>query len=119
MSPALRCLADAQRSAPLRGGYIMSEAVKQAATEATDVRFQSGIFPKYDPSALDFEDDSTLIAGMLANLPRAWREFQKCYDRLIHRCITKVTRRFSSIVAQDDVREVYATLYLSLLANDK
>ena len=99
----------------------MSEALKQATAEtATEsVRFQSGIFPKYDPSALDFEDDATLITGMIANLPRAWREFQKRYDRLIHRCITKVTRRFSSIVAQDDVREVYATLYLSLLANDK
>ena len=98
----------------------MSEAVKQAATETQEhVRFQSGIFPKFDPSALDYEDDSVLIAGMIANLPRAWREFQRKYDRLIHRCITKVTRRFSSIVAQDDVREVYATLYLSLLANDK
>ena len=38
---------------------------------------------------------------------------------MILRCITKVTRRFSSIVSQDDVREVYATLYVSLLANDK
>jgi RNA polymerase sigma-70 factor (ECF subfamily) len=60
-----------------------------------------------------------LIDGMIANDPAAWREFQKRYDRLIHRCITKVTRRFSSIVSQDDVREIYATLYVSLLANDK
>jgi RNA polymerase sigma-70 factor (ECF subfamily) len=96
-------------------------AVKQQemATEESVARFQSGIFPKYDESALDFGDDQTLLAGMIGNLPAAWREFQKRYDRLIHRCITKVTRRFSSIVAQDDVREIYATLYLSLLANDK
>src|SRR5580765_2507518 len=98
----------------------MSEAaVQQQESVAEHTRFQSGIFPKYDASALDFGDDQTLLAGMIANLPAAWREFQKRYDRLIHRCITKVTRRFSSIVAQDDVREVYATLYLSLLANDK
>ncbi len=80
---------------------------------------QSGIYPKFEAGNLSFEEDETLIAGMIANLPRAWREFQKRYDRLIHRCITKVTRRFASIVAQDDVREIYATLYLSLLANDK
>jgi RNA polymerase sigma-70 factor (ECF subfamily) len=69
--------------------------------------------------ALDsFESDDDLIAGMLANDPAAWREFQTRYDRLIMRCITKVTRRFSSIVSQDDVREVYATLYVALLGND-
>jgi RNA polymerase sigma-70 factor (ECF subfamily) len=88
-------------------------------TEQPHVRFQSGIYLKFDESKLDFSDDETLIQGMIANLPSAWREFQKRYDRLVHRCITKVTRRFSSIVAQDDVREIYATLYLSLLANDK
>ena len=80
---------------------------------------QSGIFPKFDPKMVDFADDEMLIAGMIANTPKAWREFQSRFDRLIHRCITKVTRRFSSIVSQDDVREIYSTLYLSLLANDK
>jgi RNA polymerase sigma-70 factor (ECF subfamily) len=95
----------------------MSEAVK--TDEQNHVRFQSGIYMKFDASKLDFNDDATLIQGMIANLPTAWSEFQKRYDRLIHRCITKVTRRFSSVVAQDDVREIYATLYLSLLANDK
>jgi RNA polymerase sigma-70 factor, ECF subfamily len=79
-------------------------------------RIQSGMFLKFD---VDFADDDALIEGMIANLPRAWREFQTRYDRLIHRCITKVTRRFASLVAQDDVREIYATFYLSLLANDK
>lgn len=80
-----------------------------------DVR-ESGF---YACVALDsFESDDDLIAGMTANDPAAWREFQTRYDRLIMRCITKVTRRFSSIVSQDDVREVYATLYVSLLAND-
>lgn len=80
-----------------------------------DVR-ESGFFPCVDADR--FESDDDLIAGMLANDPAAWREFQSRYDRLIIRCITKVTRRFASIVSQDDVREVYATLYVSLLAND-
>ena len=80
-----------------------------------DVR-ESGFFPCFDADS--FESDGDLIAGMLANAPSAWREFQTRYDRLIMRCITKVTRRFASIVSQDDVREIYATLYVSLLAND-
>jgi RNA polymerase sigma-70 factor, ECF subfamily len=77
---------------------------------------ESGFFPC--AKADRFESDEDLIAGMTANDPAAWREFQTRYDRLIMRCITKVTRRFSSIVSQDDVREVYATLYVSLLSND-
>jgi RNA polymerase sigma-70 factor (ECF subfamily) len=80
-----------------------------------DVR-ESGFFPCVDNDS--FESDDELIAGMLANQPAAWREFQSKYDRLIMRCITKVTRRFTSIVSQDDVREIYATLYVSLLGND-
>ena len=30
--------------------------------------------------------------------------------RLIFRCITKVTGRFASLLSQDDIREIYATL---------
>jgi RNA polymerase sigma-70 factor (ECF subfamily) len=82
-------------------------------------RLESDIFPKYDESALDFGEGQTLLAGMIGNQPAAWREFQKRYDRLIIRCITNVTQRFSSIVAQDDIRDIRATLYLSLLSNDK
>ena len=77
---------------------------------------ESGFFPC--ATADRFESDDDLIAGMLANDPAAWREFQAKYDRLIIRCITKVTRRFASMVSQDDVREVYANLYVSLLGND-
>jgi RNA polymerase sigma-70 factor (ECF subfamily) len=76
----------------------------------------SGFFPCV--AADRFDADDGLVAGMLAKDPAAWREFQTRYDRLIVRCITKVTRRFASIVSQDDVSEIYATLYVSLLAND-
>ena len=80
---------------------------------------ESGFFPVASAPAADrFESDDDLIAGMLANDPAAWREFQVRYDRLIMRCVTKVTRRFASMVSQDDVREVYANLYVSLLGND-
>jgi RNA polymerase sigma-70 factor (ECF subfamily) len=77
---------------------------------------ESGFFCRVATDRFDSDDD--LVEGMLANDSAAWREFQNRYDRLILRCITKVTRRFTSIVSQDDVREVYATLYVSLLGND-
>jgi RNA polymerase sigma-70 factor (ECF subfamily) len=82
----------------------------------TNVARESGFFPC--GTADRFESDDDLIAGMTANDPAAWRAFQSKYDRLIIRCITKVTRRFASMVSQDDVREVYANLYVSLLGND-
>ena len=40
-------------------------------------------------------NDEDLVAAMVVNEPWAWKEFQRRYDRLIHRCITKVTRRFT------------------------
>jgi RNA polymerase sigma-70 factor (ECF subfamily) len=82
---------------------------------------ESGIYPVYTPEELEkhFEDDTALIAGMIANSPVAWRAFQRRYDGLVHRCIRKVTRRFASIVSKDDLREIYATLCLALLSNDK
>jgi RNA polymerase sigma-70 factor (ECF subfamily) len=87
----------------------------------------SGFFLKSAPAlasvpsreAAPEEDDDALVAAMIANAPEAWRTFQRRFDRLIHRCITKVTRRFSSVITQDDVRDIYASLYLSLVANDR
>lgn len=64
------------------------------------------------------EDELRLVARMVAADARAWREFQRRYDRLIYRCITKVTARFAARVSADDVHEIYATLLLQLLAND-
>lgn len=64
------------------------------------------------------EDELRLVAQMISGEPRSWREFQRRYDRLIYRCITKVTARFAARVSADDVHEIYATLLLQLLAND-
>jgi RNA polymerase sigma-70 factor, ECF subfamily len=70
--------------------------------------------------AVDSEtSDETLVLAMIDNVPSAWREFQRRYERLIYRCITKVTRRFASVVTPEDLREIYSTLVLSLLTNDK
>ncbi|MCC6644501.1 MAG: sigma-70 family RNA polymerase sigma factor [Polyangiaceae bacterium] len=63
--------------------------------------------------------DVALVAGLITGDDGAWRTFQQRYDRLIYRCITRVTGRFAARLATDDVAEIYATLLLSLVANDK
>lgn len=82
---------------------------------------KSGIFATVvEPTAAGPETwtDVVLVDAMVAGSAQGWREFQRRYERLVHRCILKVTRRFSSILSQDDVHEIAAMLYLSLLAND-
>lgn len=67
------------------------------------------------PSSLSEEE---LIDAMTHGDEHGWVEFHRRYGRLIYRCITKVTGRFSSVLCADDVREIYATLVLQLLSND-
>ena len=69
--------------------------------------------------ASEIESEALLLAGMIADEEHAWREFNERYARLIYRCITRVTARFSAVVGADDVREIYAMLCVQLLANDK
>ena len=64
------------------------------------------------------ESQAALVQGMIAGSAHSWREFHSRYDRLIYRCITRVTARFAMLMSQDDIREIYATLILQLLAND-
>lgn len=68
-----------------------------------------------DPTA----EDRALVQRLLADDRRAWADLDRRYGRLIERCITKVTSRFSAVVGAEDVREIRAALLLSLLANDK
>jgi len=63
-------------------------------------------------------DEIQLLAGLLADDRGAWRQFTTRYSRLILSCISRVTGRFARVGA-DDVREIYATLCLQLLCNDK
>ena len=63
-------------------------------------------------------EDDVLLQGLLTGSDRAWREFHLRYDRLIYRCITKVTGRFASLVNHDDISEIYASLIVQLLSND-
>jgi RNA polymerase sigma-70 factor (ECF subfamily) len=62
--------------------------------------------------------DETLLARMLARDAAAWREFHRRFDRLVYRCIQKVTNRFPSSLGSDDVREIYAQFLLAISARD-
>jgi RNA polymerase sigma-70 factor (ECF subfamily) len=89
-----------------------SSAVRSASSTQTPSA-------KPDASAAASHQERELLAGLLADDARAWREFDARYARLIYRCITRVTARFSAVVGAEDIREIYATLCVQLLANDK
>jgi RNA polymerase sigma-70 factor, ECF subfamily len=71
--------------------------------------------PRADDST---QSDTALVRDLLSGSPRAWREFHVLYDRLIYRCIAKVTARFALRMSGDDVAEIYATLLVQLCSND-
>ncbi len=64
-------------------------------------------------------DDAQLVRDLISDDPRAWREFNTRFSRLVLSTISRVTARFSGVVSQEDLREIYATFCVQLLANDK
>lgn len=70
--------------------------------------------PAVTPSA-----DALLVARLLGNDRNAWKQFETQYSRLMYSCISRVLRRFSSLLSSEDIEEVYSTLCVDLLANDK
>lgn len=64
-------------------------------------------------------DDAALVRALIHDDASAWREFNSRFSRLVLSTIARVTARFSRIVSQDDLREIYATFCVQLLANDK
>lgn len=66
----------------------------------------------------DTWSDDTLLARMLLREPTAWKEFHRRFDRLVYRCIHKVTSRFPGSLSSEDVREIYAQFLLGLTRRD-
>jgi RNA polymerase sigma-70 factor, ECF subfamily len=62
--------------------------------------------------------DEQIVASLLAGETAAWPAFHARFNALIQRCVAKVLRRFSSMLAGDDLEEVTGIFYLSLLSND-
>ena len=80
-------------------------------------------FPSTQPafgtcSAADLTD-AELVSALIADEPRAWREFNARFSRLVLSTINRVTTRFRGVVTPEDVHEIYATFSVQLLANDK
>jgi RNA polymerase sigma-70 factor (ECF subfamily) len=63
-------------------------------------------------------EDAALVRAMVAGSRPAWREFHARYDRLVCRCIARVTARFARTLTCDDTAEICATLFMQLCAND-
>jgi RNA polymerase sigma-70 factor (ECF subfamily) len=78
---------------------------------------QSGAF-LITPATSSQEEEAELLTRLLRDEPAAWREFNARYSRLLLSCISRITARFG-YSSQDDVQEIYATLCLQLLSNDK
>jgi RNA polymerase sigma-70 factor (ECF subfamily) len=68
---------------------------------------------------LSRDEEMDLLGGLLDGGEDAWRRFHLQYDRLIYRCIRKVTHGFTAVVRSEDEREIYSNLVLQLLSNDK
>ncbi len=58
--------------------------------------------------------DLELLDLMLEKDGKAWKEFHRRFDRLIYRCIHKITSRFRSVLCDDDVREIYAQFLINI-----
>ncbi len=70
------------------------------------------------PTDLATMADVELLELLLAHSSAGWTEFVRRFDRLVWRCISKVTVRFGTVVGPEDVREVHANFYGTLMAND-
>jgi len=70
------------------------------------------------PTAASLWTDEDLLSRMLSRQEVAWKEFHRRFDRLVYRCIHKVTCRFPGSIGSDDVREIYAQFLFGLSARD-
>jgi RNA polymerase sigma-70 factor (ECF subfamily) len=68
---------------------------------------------------LEQNDDVTLLRGLIAEDPAAWRELNRRHGRQIQQAIIKVTSRFRSVLGGDAADEIYSRFCLQLLQNDK
>lgn len=78
---------------------------------------QSGAF-LINPASPTPDDEAQLLSRLLTDDAAAWREFNARYSRLLLSCISRITARFGC-ASGDDVQEIYATLCLQLLSNEK
>src|SRR5262245_7079119 len=74
------------------------------------------------PSTATFltsSSDEALVAGLLADAPGAWNAFVSRFGALIGRMIARTIRPCRSLLTEEDVRDIRANLWVTLLAHDK
>ena len=64
-------------------------------------------------------DEAALIPNLLVDDERAWRTFHELYASRLQGAISRVTRHFPQLTGTDHVDEIYGTLCLRLLSDDK
>ncbi len=64
-------------------------------------------------------DETRLISGLLEDDENAWRLFHERYGHRVQGAIFTVTRRFPQLGGSDAVDEIYGTLCLRLLCDNK
>ncbi len=64
-------------------------------------------------------DEAALIPNLLVDDERAWRTFHELYASRLQGAISRVTRHFPQLTGTDHVDEIYGTLCLRLLTDDK
>jgi RNA polymerase sigma-70 factor (ECF subfamily) len=93
---------------------MFTEHTSEQSNKGSTFSFQTAFGARTDETG-----EAEFIERLLTDDPRAWREFNTRYSRLIYSCIGRVLSRFASVTTADDTNEVYATLCVQLLANDK
>jgi len=96
---------------------MFTESTRQVATSGSPRSV--GMASATVPWSREPTTEVDLLHRLLADDEGAWREFNARYGRLIYRCITRVTVRFSGVVTAEDVREIQGMLCVQLLANNK
>ncbi len=71
------------------------------------------------PSDPPVHDDAALIPSLLSDDEKAWRTFHERFSNRLQGVISQVTRRFPQLTGTDHVDEIYGTLCLQLLSDDK
>jgi RNA polymerase sigma factor (sigma-70 family) len=64
-------------------------------------------------------DESRLIPALIAGDEQAWRELWLHYRPVMLRSITSVSSRFRRVLSADDEQEIFATLCIRLLEDDR
>jgi RNA polymerase sigma-70 factor (ECF subfamily) len=104
-------------SGALRRGATEHRAMAQGPDAGTSGASGLGMVSRRALEHGSPESDTALVRDMVAGDPLAWRAFYARYDRLVLRCITRVTARYARYLGGDDIAEIYGTLQVQLCAN--